>query len=85
MADSERLASWTSLLVGFILLVAVAVLTMEFAPIATCPGLGKEFLAEVGVEGAHRLLKCPECDGSGRVSLLKRWSYQGEDPFRRKR
>jgi hypothetical protein len=83
MSEPERHSSWTFVLIVVVLLLPVAVL-VAFVPIAKCPGLKEEHLVAPSgkqSEEAHRLPKCPECDGSGRVTFLKRWRYRDTEPI----
>jgi hypothetical protein len=62
---------------------------VAFVRIAPCPDVHETFsavsavpLKEVSDETLKKLvnalLGCPTCDGTGKVTFLKRWFYRGE-------
>lgn len=80
------------LIVGSVLLIAIAMLVIAFAPIADCPTFDALFeQVNMSPEGwawydshpevipeSHRREKCDCCGGTAKVTWLKRWKVKIE-------
>lgn len=62
---------------------ALGTVALFFLPFLDCPGSTIEFppIRSDRARKRHLILKCPECRGTGSVSLLNQWNLRGRTKF----